>query len=247
MLVIIMLLCIIGLYWVFSAAWIAAQRLIPDSYIREVQVGDRIFHIPQAYYKTVLGPPGWMGSLPGLHDGGDGMLMFLRYDEVVAGVPGYIPRNSGNMIRKLVSNEDFLLHIEVLKPSGVEHYLNAHWMRDIWAKTGHYKSRYVETDPQTGYFRVYRNIEYALLWELLKVNPETQERPSDLFSYQVGNCHIAYGVNPENLITCDSYIVFENIYISFSTDGPNIKHVDEIREFLKKLVGGWLMSKDNPK
>ncbi|PCI38648.1 MAG: hypothetical protein COB46_10785 [Rhodospirillaceae bacterium] len=244
MLVFIMLLCMIGLYWVFSAAWIAAQRLIPDQYIREVQVGDRVFHIPQEYYKTAHSMPSWMGSLPGLHDGGDIMSMYLRDDEVVASVPGYIPRDPETVFRKLVSNEDFSLYIKILKPDGVEHYLDPFWMKDIWAKTGYHKSRYVETDPQTGYFRVYEEKEYDRSWKLLKVNPEIQERPSDLFSYEVGDCQAISKGYRSHPVSCSSYIVFENVYIRFRTNGPNIKHVDEIRAFLVKLVGGWLVSKD---
>ena len=225
---------IVCIYWIYSTIWVVLQSITLFPGVHEVHLGNRVLHMPQKYWDAIIQMPDWVTSIEGVEENPNSILMEIKADEIAASVPGYITRN-------LFSNEDMNIIIEVLEPGKVKAILAPPGVKEIWTKTNSYQNRFVQLDPDTGYFRVHQDKKYDQWWVVLKVNPETQAMPSDLFSYQVGRClESDHGGVTGNFISCTSDVIFENIYIHFRTNGKNIKHVDEIRAFLIKLVGGWL-------
>lgn len=217
--------------WTGASALALEAGQVPPFQV--VHLDGRTFHIPNRYLDTSTQPPAWLRLLPGVDDDSGSILVTVPSDEVAAHVPGYSARNS-------IGDEDMPLIIAVLNPVELNAYTTPDWIADIWNGTNSFHGQIVEQESDTGLYRVFRESEYDYSWEVLKADPEKSAFGSGYYSVWLGGCLKNTGgwVTGEKA-SCTSYVLIDNTHIHFRVQSENIKHVDEVREFLKHLINAW--------
>jgi len=148
-------------------------------------------------------------------------------------VPGFKPKDEGYV-------DDLRLLLVVLHEYERLRYLDPNHFADIWNGIGSYRDRIVDTDPETGWFRAYRRLEYPNSWEVLKTSPDAP-MPNDLFAFWVGHCLNGSSTltTSGSLALCKSYVVVGDIAVHFTVTEQNLKNTDAIRRYLANLVSQW--------
>jgi hypothetical protein len=217
-----------------SAAALATDATSSDADNRDITLGEHNFEIPSRYFLEDGQIPSWLRWIPGLDEGSSELLLTIGASEVTEAVPGFKPKDEGYV-------DDLRLLIVVLHEYERLRYLDPNRFADIWNGAGSYRDRIVDTDPETGWFRAYRRLEYPYSWEVLKTSPDTP-MPNDLFAFWVGHC-----LNGSSTLTasgslalCKSYVVVGDIAVHFTVTEQNLKSTDAIRRYLANLISQWL-------
>ena len=201
---------------------------------RDVQLGDRVLRIPKSYLKESDRLPDWLRWLPGLDDDSKSMLMTLGADEVAAHVPGYVSDNR-------TGKEDLDLYVAAYNPIEIARFRNPDWARDIWQRSNLYATRFVEREPDTGLYRIYMSHDLMEVWDLLTIDPDTRPLPRETRHFLLGYCQYFSKSVTGDPLACTGSLLVNRIYVQFSTNGANFKHIEGIRNYLAQLFRGWIV------
>ena len=180
--------------------------------------------------------PDWLINMSGLDDGSSTTL--FRFDDqlIKANVKGY----------QVASDNQFKDDIEgliiALNSEEISRYKDPSYppLGDLWRSTGSYKNRKVEASSEiTGWYKVYRAVEYPNSWALLSRFPDTDKKiPDQPHDFWVANC-LMQGPEGKRNGRCRTHELIDDIVVEFSISDYNLHLLDEIRAFIKSQVQEW--------
>jgi hypothetical protein len=200
-----------------------------------VKLGGREFQIPARYLQAAGEPPAWLQALPGFSSAkANERELLIDAPDVAAGVPGY-KQWDGRY------EDSMLVRLVVLTEQERHQYAASARFSDIWNSSGSYHDRIIEQDAKTGFFRVYRKIDYPNSWEVFTVSPALSPMPRDVFSFWLGRCFNLHSPLTQSgeIVDCNSYALAGNVAANFHTMGQNIPRIPRIRAYLAGLIYRW--------
>ncbi len=234
--------------YIFATLAIAAVGAVAYSAIRaadpasteRVTLADQQFDIPRRYVDALGGGmPWWLKYLPGLDVSSSDINLEIGPHEMTKAVPGYKPFDENYP-------ENLLMRMVVLSEVDRQRYLDtAGKFTDIWNATGQYQNEIIERDPATGYYKVFREVDYPRSWETFTISPKTTPLPQDIFSFWVGGCLKSKGsplTKSGILVDCQSFAMVDNVAVNFHVSWQNIKLLPQIRAFLVQQMQAWQAS-----
>lgn len=111
---------------------------------------------------------------------------------------------------------------------------------DVWHQRGHMKHSIVSRYRETGFYRVQAK-GYKTFWKLTRLPPQPGQPPPPKGEFLVADCSDGYNHRTETgrLTSCRSWLLHQNLFISFHIDGFNLHLVDEIGEALAGKLEEW--------
>jgi hypothetical protein len=202
--------------------------------MRPIRLDGHTLVIPQRYFVDEYGSLSWLRRVPGLDDGAKEIPLRIDASEVAAAIPGYKP-DDGHF------HEDLRLRLVALTEVERRRYADPGQFLDIWDAKGSYRDRIIEADPEPGFVRVYRKIEYPNSWEIFTVSPGLVKIPQDIFSFWIGHCVTLHSTLTASgtSVDCTSYALVGNFAVHFRVGGQDIIRTNDIRKYLAGLVSQW--------
>lgn len=207
--------------------------------VSKVVLGAQTFLIPKENLLEVV-IPAWLRQLPGLDDESGSFLVTFPALSVANSVPGYQVTNG-------VYREDISGVLSALTSDEARRYETLEHLAPLWYRNGSYRDAVVEPYGIAGWYKVYRKVEYPYSWALLKYLPSADESlPLNAEDFWVGHCLKggAVLVTGGAHVTCRSFVYFDDVSVDFEVSEQNIKHIDEIRVFIKMEVLAWMRLPD---
>lgn len=200
----------------------------------KVVLGARTFSIPKEnLLEAAL--PGWLRRFPGLDDGSRSFLVKFPASELAEGVPDY--RVSDGNYR-----EDIFGVLSALTAEEERRYATSEQLADLWHRRDSYRDAVIEPYTIPGWHKVYRKIEYPYSWALLKyLPPAEQPIPPSSEGFWVAQC-LEGGSTvtaSKRHVACKSFVQFDDVAVDFEMSEQNVKHIDQIRAFIKAQVLEW--------
>lgn len=203
----------------------------------ELKLGHYLLEVPKKNVMSSNTIPNWLRWLPGLDDGSKSMLFRFTDREIKQNVPGYRFDEDKRF------RDDIEILVMVLTPEEVARYRDSETYSELgklWRGEGSYKDRKLEPYGETGWYKVYRGLEYPNIWALLNRYPDSSKPlPRDPLKFLVAHC---VDSKPKNgrLASCGTYELLGDIVIEFSVSDYNISVIDDVRKFFRSTVQGWI-------
>lgn len=203
----------------------------------ELRLGHYLLEVPKKNVMSSNTIPNWLRWLPGLDDGSKSMLFRFQDREVKQHVPGYKYSEDKRF------RDDIEILVMVLTPEEVARYRNPETYSELgklWRSEGSYKDRKVEPYDEAGWYKVYRGLEYPNIWALLNRYPDSSKPlPSDPLEFLVAHC-VESKPKDGRLASCGTYELIDDLVIEFDVSDYNIAVINDVREFLRATVQGWI-------
>ena len=199
-----------------------------------VTLGEHRFDIPK---KNILDEmPFWLKFIPGLAQSRGGRLFAIPAEELAGRVTGY-QIHDGKLKMGITGS------VEVLDEADLRTYLdpNTHIYSDIWYGRGLYENLIVEWHEEFGFYKAYREGD-DVFWKVLRIPPQSREKmPDNPFDFYVASC--VNGTSPitqsGGICSCDTRVIYDNLYFKFSVYEINLHLIDEIRSAVLDIFKEW--------
>lgn len=203
----------------------------------QIKLWQHTFLIPKSIAMDRAGVmPDWLINMSALDDGSSATL--FRFDDqlIKANVEGY----------KVDSDNQFKDDIEgliiALTSQELSNYKNPQTyaqLANLWLGTGSYRDRKVEAAEISGWYKVYRAVEYPNSWMLLNQFPDSEKPvPNLVTDFWISSC-LMLGPQGKRNGSCRTYELIDDIVVEFSISDYNLHLLDEIRAFIKSQVQEW--------
>jgi len=207
-----------------------------------LRLGKYTFHIPKENAMT-NGVPVWLRWMPGLDDGSRSALFMIEASTLGGEIPGYRQRDG-------LYEDDIEGLLMVLTPEEVGRYRDSsryYVLVDLWYRQGSYRERKVEPYGSSGWYKVYRRVEYPRSWVLLTAYPDPAkplpENQRDLWVASCLELNRPAGQTGKG-VSCRGKILFDDIVVEFHISDYNLPVIDQVRDFLKARVLEWKQPAD---
>lgn len=204
-----------------------------DSLTVNVAAGEFIYAVPAEFVREERVPQ-WLKRLVGVDDGRRELLLEFPASVIAGRVLGY-SRQDGDFV------EDISAVLAVINDEEINRYLRGDFERQVWHLTGSFADAVIEELPVSGWYRVFRGIEYPYSWAVTRLHPSPSEAMPDPSQFFVAHCLRRTSVLTKsgNRIACVSHVVVNNVVIEFEFSEQSLPLVDEISEQLKLFVEEW--------
>lgn len=211
-----------------------------DEFLR-FRLGPYELHIPErnAVSDAI---PAWLRWLPGLDDGSRSVMYMLHAQDIQENIPDF-QTSDGDYVDNIRGIVTALTPIEVSRYKDPRQFAE---LSDLWFATGAYENRVVRRSKITGLYDVFYDDGYRSGWALLSRYPDPNEPlPDEPLDFLVAHC--VEGGRPIGQtgrgVNCRSHVLLGDIAVEFRLSGYNVHLIDEVRQFIKRTVSGWIVDR----
>ena len=198
-----------------------------------VTLGDHVFRVPE---RNFVNRVNWSVAccIPGLRQGGPGEIFEISAEEMAQIVESYQVADG-----ELKANIIWL--VQFLDEQALERWRTPGKISgDIWHQRGHMENSVASRYRDTGFYRVQVEGD-DVFWELTRMLPQSGQFLPPRGEFWVASCSDGSNHRTETgrLTSCRSWILHQNLGISFGVHGFNLHLVDEIGEALVGKLEEW--------
>lgn len=201
-----------------------------------IKLGPDIFNIPErnSLEKWLAQDPFGTRSIPGLRPSGPAANLYISAEEMAQLVDGYQVAD-GKLKANIVWLVEFWDEQALSGLHAPDPISSAHWHQ-----TGHMENSVVSRYKDTDFYRMQVEGD-DVFWTLTRMPPQPNQPLPPKSEFLVAFCSDGPNHRTETgyLTSCKSWILHQNLVISFSVEGSNLHLIDEIGEALTGKLEEW--------